>query len=204
MCRRPRELGRDGGVFARRWRLAVLPRSGTRSAGAACLRLRQLRPGSSRASGAGREGGGTHTHTDTTPTTTGLTRPRRDGAGAAAAAAWRNFPGTASCDRTRSGASTVIAASRGRRTEPPPLSRRGSGRLTLLRTARFPHPTLPFLLLSPRSRGRRAASRWLPVMLQIEAAMAGGSVSFPVEHVMVGICSRLLLNASRRGWTMRF
>ncbi|XP_066176326.1 collagen, type I, alpha 1b-like [Sylvia atricapilla] len=45
----------------------------------------------------------------------------------------RNFPGTASCDRTRSGASAAIAASRGRRTEPPPLSRRGSGRRTLPR-----------------------------------------------------------------------
>ncbi|XP_055663679.1 collagen alpha-1(III) chain-like [Falco peregrinus] len=42
----------------------------------------------------------------------------------------RNFPGTASCDRTRSGASAAIAASRSRRTEPPPLSRRGSGGLT--------------------------------------------------------------------------
>ncbi|RLW06254.1 hypothetical protein DV515_00004588 [Chloebia gouldiae] len=41
--------------------------------------------------------------------------------------------GTASCDRTRSGASAAIAASRGRRTEPPPLSRRGSGRRTLPR-----------------------------------------------------------------------
>ncbi|XP_032914340.1 collagen alpha-1(I) chain-like [Catharus ustulatus] len=45
----------------------------------------------------------------------------------------RNFPGTASCDRTRSGASAAIAASRGRRTEPPPLSRRGSGRRSLPR-----------------------------------------------------------------------
>ncbi|XP_039234164.1 collagen alpha-2(I) chain-like [Pipra filicauda] len=45
----------------------------------------------------------------------------------------RNFPGTASCDRTRSGASAAIAASQGRRTEPPPLSRRGSGRRMLPR-----------------------------------------------------------------------
>lgn len=30
-------------------------------------------------------------------------------------------------------------------------------------------------------------------MLQIEAAMAGGSVSFPVEHVMVGICSSMFI-----------
>ncbi|KAK2544305.1 hypothetical protein Q9966_002303 [Columba livia] len=43
--------------------------------------------------------------------------------------------------------------------------------------------------LRPRSRGRRSASRWLLVMLQIKAGMAAGSRSFPVEHVTMGISS---------------
>ncbi|XP_064512969.1 collagen alpha-2(I) chain-like [Pseudopipra pipra] len=88
----------------------------------------------------------------------------------------RNFPGTASCDRTRSGASAAIAASQGRRTEPPPLSRRGSGRRML---PRGPPP--------PSSSARGAAGD-----AQIEAGVAGGSVSFPVEHMTAGTCSRSL------------
>ncbi|XP_032544845.1 collagen alpha-2(I) chain-like [Chiroxiphia lanceolata] len=87
----------------------------------------------------------------------------------------RNFPGTASCDRTRSGASAAIAASQGRRTEPPPLSRRGSGRRML-----------------PRGPPASSSARGAAGDAQIEAGVAGGSVSFPVEHMTAGTCSRSL------------
>ncbi|XP_041569400.1 uncharacterized protein [Taeniopygia guttata] len=136
----------------------------------------------------------------------------------------RNFPGTASCDRTRSGASAAIAASRGRRTEPPPLSRRGSGRRTLPRgppasfsSARgaagdaqaknpfheqgrrqqcFYSPEKCLLLemiftLFLKSMPSLLVSWCLLVMLQIEAGLAGGSMSFTVEHVTAGTCSSL-------------
>ncbi|KAM4783369.1 uncharacterized protein ACIQIH_006224 isoform 1-T2 [Cyanocitta cristata] len=44
----------------------------------------------------------------------------------------------------------------------------------------------------PPAAEPRATRRWLLVMLQIEAVMAGGSMSFPVEHVTAGTCSRSL------------
>ncbi|XP_033919208.1 translation initiation factor IF-2-like [Melopsittacus undulatus] len=223
-CRRPRELGWDGG-FARPRRLAAagcLP-AGMRSAGAACLRLRRsLHPAWS---GAGRQApcsrGAAGHRAQGGRRTAGLTQARPDGVGIAAVSAWRNFPGTASCDRTRSGASTATRGQPG--ADAPrataPCHGGASGRL---KPSHLPVPA--GLTLRPARGGRRAANqnctgftmfrkqqqkqqkrgggeegglfscssvdRCLPVMLPIEAGMAGGSASFPVEYVTAGICCR--------------
>ncbi|KAM6385272.1 uncharacterized protein FN964_015618 isoform 1-T1 [Alca torda] len=41
-------------------------------------------------------------------------------------------------------------------------------------------------------------SKWLPVMLRIEAAMAGGSVSFTGEHAAAGICCSVFIPSTPR------
>ncbi|KAM9026003.1 uncharacterized protein PRD47_004662 [Ara ararauna] len=63
-------------------------------------------------------------------------------------------------------------------------------------------------VVSLSSKGKPADAplprpRCLPVMLPIEAGMAGGSASFPVEHVTVGICCRSVKwGISELDWTI--
>ncbi|XP_057287033.1 collagen alpha-1(I) chain-like [Pezoporus wallicus] len=102
----------------------------------------------------------------------------------------RNFPGTASCDRTRSGAST---ATRGqpRADAPTAAAPCHAGASSRLKPSP-PHLPVP---AGPTLRPTRAAdarrTRCLPVMLPVESGMAGGSMSFPVEHLTAGICCRI-------------
>ncbi|KAM4671242.1 uncharacterized protein AAGF69_003821 isoform 2-T10 [Amazona ochrocephala] len=113
----------------------------------------------------------------------------------------RNFPGTASCDRTRSGASTATrgqpradapraaapchAGASGLLKPSPPTSRSPRAQPSAQRGAADARRT--------RDGGEEEglfSCRCLPVMLPIESGMAGGSASFPVEHVTAGICCR--------------
>ncbi|XP_068859870.1 collagen alpha-2(I) chain-like [Aphelocoma coerulescens] len=81
--------------------------------------------------------------------------------------------------------------SRGRRAGKNPFHDRGRRQQCFYSPAKCLLLEMIFTLFL-KSMPSLLESKWLLVMLQIEAGMAGGSMSFPVEHVTAGTCSRSL------------